>query len=61
MLIRKIPVPCTLAISLLRRINIPMNMKNASLSAEEKDILGFNYMEPSSIAQYFTARKRKKY
>jgi len=44
-----------------QQINIPMNMKNTNLSAEEKDILGFHYMEPSSIAQYFTTRKRKKY
>ncbi len=44
-----------------QQINIPMNMKNTSLSAEEKDILGFNYMEPSSIVRYFTTRKRKKY
>ncbi len=44
-----------------QQINIPMNMKNASLSAEAKDILGFNYMESSSVAQYLTTRKSKKY
>jgi len=44
-----------------QQINLPMNMKNASLSAEAKDILGFNYMEPNSIAQYFSARTGKEY
>lgn len=39
-----------------QQINIPMNLKNVKLSAEEKDILGFNYMEPSSIKDYISAR-----
>jgi ectoine hydroxylase-related dioxygenase (phytanoyl-CoA dioxygenase family) len=44
-----------------QQINIPLNMKNISLSAEEKEILGFNYLEPSSIQDYFLARAGKQY
>jgi ectoine hydroxylase-related dioxygenase (phytanoyl-CoA dioxygenase family) len=35
-----------------QQINIPQNMKGDGLSAEVKDILGFNYMEPMSIVDY---------
>jgi ectoine hydroxylase-related dioxygenase (phytanoyl-CoA dioxygenase family) len=44
-----------------QQINIPMNMENSSLSDEAKDVLGFNYMEFSSIAEYLAARVNKKY
>lgn len=44
-----------------QQISIPMNMKSANLSAEERDILGFNYMEPTSIPEYLSTRTGKKY
>jgi Phytanoyl-CoA dioxygenase (PhyH) len=44
-----------------QQINIPNNMKGANLSEEEKDILGFNYIEPGSISHYLSTRAGKKY
>jgi hypothetical protein len=44
-----------------QQINIPLNMKSSSLSAEVRDILGFNYLEPSSIEDYLAARTGNKY
>jgi ectoine hydroxylase-related dioxygenase (phytanoyl-CoA dioxygenase family) len=44
-----------------QQINIPMNMKFADLSIEEKSILGFNYTEASSILEYLSMRKDVKY
>src|SRR5450830_113146 len=44
-----------------QQINIPMNMKPVSLSAEERDVLGFNYAEPASILDYLSKRTGKKY
>ena len=44
-----------------QQINIPNNIKNANLLAETIDILGFNYLEPSSISQYLSIRAGKKY
>jgi ectoine hydroxylase-related dioxygenase (phytanoyl-CoA dioxygenase family) len=44
-----------------QQINIPSNMESANLSAETRDILGFNYIESSSIAQYLSTRASKKY
>lgn len=44
-----------------QQINIPMNMKSANLSVGVRNILGFNDMEPSSIADYLSARTGKKY
>jgi len=44
-----------------QQINIPRNMKGLELSAEIKDILGFNYVEPGSIADYLATRTGKKY
>lgn len=44
-----------------QQINIPMNMKCVDLTAEEKNILGFDYMEPSSIEDYLSTRTGKKY
>lgn len=39
-----------------QQINIPMNINVANLSDEAKDILGFNYIEHNSIAQYLSTR-----
>ena len=44
-----------------QQINIPMSMKSANLSAEMKDILGFNQMEPVSIADYLSTREGENY
>ena len=43
-----------------QQINIPKNMQNANLSAEAKEILGFGYAEPASIADYLSSRASKK-
>ena len=43
-----------------QQINIPNNMKGANLSEEVRDILGFNYIEPTSTANYLSTRVRKK-
>lgn len=40
-----------------QQINIPVNMSAASLTERAKDILGFNYIEPRSVADYFAMRK----
>jgi ectoine hydroxylase-related dioxygenase (phytanoyl-CoA dioxygenase family) len=44
-----------------QQINIPMNMTSTKLSAEAIDILGFNYVEPSSISDYLSKRTGTKY
>ena len=44
-----------------QQINIPMNMTSTKLSAEAKDIFGFNYVEPSSISDYLFKRTGMKY
>jgi ectoine hydroxylase-related dioxygenase (phytanoyl-CoA dioxygenase family) len=44
-----------------QQINIPMNMKSEDLTAREKNMLGFDYMEPSSISDYLSTRTGKKY
>lgn len=45
-----------------QQINIPMNIKSvANLSSEVRDILGFTYVEPTSIMDYFSTRIDKKY
>ena len=44
-----------------QQINIPLNMQHVTLSEEEKSILGFNYMEPASIADFLSTRVGKKY
>ena len=41
-----------------QQINIPNNMKGANLSEEVRDILGFNYTEPSSISEFMHTRKK---
>jgi len=43
-----------------QQINIPKNMNSTDLSAEAKNILGFNNLEPSSIADYLATRTGKK-
>ncbi|OUS10669.1 hypothetical protein A9Q89_10680 [Gammaproteobacteria bacterium 53_120_T64] len=43
-----------------QQINIPMNMKPFSLSDEERDVLGFNYVEPTSIADYLLKQTGEK-
>lgn len=43
-----------------QQINIPKNVKSADLSAEARDVLGFNYLEASSIADYLASRTGKK-
>lgn len=44
-----------------QQINIPMNMEDTHLSAEERDILGFGYVEPGSISDYLSKRMGKGY
>jgi hypothetical protein len=44
-----------------QQINIPLNMASAKLSAEAKDILGFNYLELDSISDYLSKRTGTKY
>jgi ectoine hydroxylase-related dioxygenase (phytanoyl-CoA dioxygenase family) len=44
-----------------QQINIPNNMKSDNLSAEQRDILGFNFMELGSVARYLSTRTNKKY
>jgi len=39
-----------------QQINIPLNIKDVDLSVEEKEILGFNYMEPASVIDYLASR-----
>ena len=41
-----------------QQINIPMNAEHLDLSCEEKDILGFNYAEPTSILNYLLTRQK---
>ncbi len=42
-----------------QQINLPMNMKHFDLSIKEKEILGFNYIEPASISDYLITRENK--
>ncbi len=44
-----------------QQINIPMNMEDTHLSAEERDILGFSYVEPGSISDYLSKRMGQEY
>lgn len=43
-----------------QQINIPMNLNRNTLSNEEKEILGFSYLEPTSALDYLSGRKAKK-
>lgn len=40
-----------------QQINIPENMRSEGLAQKAKDILGFNYIEPKTVADYFAMRK----
>lgn len=44
-----------------QQINIPNNFHNKNLSSEVKDILGFNYQEPTSVTDYLDTRKLSAY
>jgi hypothetical protein len=44
-----------------QQINIPNNMKGVNLSEGEKNILGFNCIEPSSVTHFLSTRVGKKY
>lgn len=44
-----------------QQINIPKSMQDTELSDEVKELLGFGYMEPQSIADYLSSRVGKKY
>ena len=44
-----------------QQINIPLNMAGRTLSSEDKEILGFNYVEPISVLDYLSKREGKKY
>ena len=44
-----------------QQINLPMHLENIALSSEEKDILGFNNLEPLSVYDYLLKRANKKY
>jgi ectoine hydroxylase-related dioxygenase (phytanoyl-CoA dioxygenase family) len=43
-----------------QQINIPANMQTSQLSAEQRKILGFNYTEPRSVADYLAGRATQK-
>jgi len=42
-----------------QQIRLPSNLNAASLSPEARDLLGFNYIEPTSVDAYFAFRERK--
>lgn len=44
-----------------QQINIPLNMQHVNLSDDEKSILGFSYIEPTSVADYILAKTGEKY
>ncbi|MEI8570355.1 phytanoyl-CoA dioxygenase [Methylomonas sp. LW13] len=44
-----------------QQISIPNNINDNTLSQEAKEILGYDYMEASSVGQYFAMRKNKYY
>ncbi len=44
-----------------QQINIPANFTNENVTDDERYILGFNSLEPSSISDYLSSRKGKKY
>ncbi len=46
---------------LKQQINLPKNLRSAELSAEAREVLGFNYQEPASIMDYFSKRLGKEY
>jgi ectoine hydroxylase-related dioxygenase (phytanoyl-CoA dioxygenase family) len=44
-----------------QQIKIPNIINDSDLSSEEKDIFGFGYIEPCSIAEYLSVREGKEY
>lgn len=40
-----------------QQINIPMNLVTADLSNQAKDVFGFSFQEPGSVASYLAQRK----
>lgn len=43
-----------------QQINLPENMGEAELPPEQREILGFSYLEPASVAAYLSSRKPQK-
>jgi ectoine hydroxylase-related dioxygenase (phytanoyl-CoA dioxygenase family) len=43
---------------LKQQINLPVNIAQQGLTADQLEILGFNYQEHDSIAEYFAARTK---
>nr|WHW29472.1 putative phytanoyl-CoA dioxygenase family protein [uncultured bacterium] len=43
-----------------QQINLPANMRDARLSTEQSEILGFRYVEPVSVAAYLSGRGPQK-
>lgn len=39
-----------------QQINLPVNMGDAELSPEQREILGYHYLEPASVAAYLSGR-----
>jgi hypothetical protein len=46
---------------LKQQINLPMNLKSTDLSAEAREVFGFDYQESASIMDYFSRRPGKGY
>lgn len=44
-----------------QQIHLPTHLTHAALTAEQKDLLGFNEIEPKSIADYLLKRQGKAY
>lgn len=43
-----------------QQINLPANMGDGELSVEQREILGFPYLEPASVAAYLSGRSPRK-
>lgn len=44
-----------------QQINIPLHLKNRNLTIEQKEMLGFSFMEPCSVDEYLSNRMGKEY
>lgn len=42
-----------------QQINLPVSMRVDGLSAEARELMGFDYQEPASIEQYLASRSKK--
>ncbi|MGO4303084.1 phytanoyl-CoA dioxygenase family protein [Cupriavidus sp. RAF12] len=42
-----------------QQIQLPRNLDDARLTPTARDVLGFDYVEPVSVEDYFTSRERK--